>query len=166
MKYVSCFVWMVMSLSVIMFGCSSSKGLKKEEKLAREAALREAIENRSFVVEVDKALPMGGSSRMLTSPYSLTIKGDTVRSYLPYFGRAYSVPYGGGEGLIFNSTITDYKSSFEKNDKSIIEFKTRSKEDHLTYRVIIFMNGSASIDVISGNRQPISFNGKAYPPKE
>jgi hypothetical protein len=32
-------------LSIIMTGCSPAKGLTAEEKAAKEAALREAIEN-------------------------------------------------------------------------------------------------------------------------
>ena len=165
MRVKNYFTWAVLLLSLIITGCSTSKGLTKEEKIAIETALREAIENRTFVVEVNQALPMGGNMRILTSPYSLTVNGDEVKSHLPFFGRAYNAPYGGGEGLIFESTITDYQLSFDKKGKALIEFKTKSKEDQLAYRVNIFTNGSASIDVTSVNRQSISFAGKASPPK-
>jgi len=158
--------WTCLFLSVIMSGCSASKSSQKEEKAANEVVLREAIEKRAYIVEVDRAIPMSGSSRMLTSPYSLEVNGEEVKSHLPFFGRAYSVPYGGGDGLIFDSVITDYQLSFEKKGKYLIEFKTKSKEDRLVYRIHIFPNGSASIDVTSDNRQQISFNGKAYPKKE
>ena len=42
---------------------------------------------------------MKGGSKHLTSDYSLEIRNDSVYSYLPYFGVAYNVPYGGGKGL-------------------------------------------------------------------
>ena len=161
MKLKSYFVWLGLFLSVVMSGCTASKQVTKEEKIANEIKLRNAIEARSFIVEVNKAIPMSGSARTLTSTYSLTVNGDEVKSYLPYFGRAYSVPYGGGEGLIFESTITDYQITFNKKGMAEITFKTRTKEDLFTYRVQIFMNGSASVHVSSNNRQPISFNGKA-----
>ena len=157
------FVWTFLLLSVIMSGCAASKG---SQKAADEAALHEAIEKRAYVVEVDKALPMSGSMLILTSPYSLEVNGEEVKSYLPFFGRAYSVPYGGGGGLVFDSVITDYQLSYEKKGMTLIEFKTKSKEDRLVYRIHIFPNGSVSIDVTSGNRQKISFNGKAYPIKD
>jgi hypothetical protein len=156
-------IWTGLLLAAILSGCSASKGVSKEEKAAQEAVLRTAIENRTFVVEVDRALPMTGNVRALTSLYSLEINGDTVKSHLPFFGRAYSVPYGGGEGLIFESSITDYQSSFDKKGKAAIEFKTKSKEDRLDYRIYIYTNGTASIDVTSVNRQHISFTGNAYP---
>ena len=53
------------------------------------------IENGRFTIEVDRALPMGGRTVHLTTPYSLEMRGDSAISYLPYFGRAYSLPYGG-----------------------------------------------------------------------
>jgi hypothetical protein len=163
MKVTNYFVLLGLVLAVLLSGCSASKGLTTEEKIAGEATLREAIENRTFTVEVDRAMPMSGSSRMLTSLYSLEINGDEVKSHLPYFGRAYSVPYGGGDGLIFESTVTDYQSTFDKKGKAVIEFNTKSKEDNCVFRIHIFANGSSSVNVSSTNRQSISFSGKAYP---
>ena len=160
MKTNSYFLLLGLFLFVVLSGCSSSK-LTKEEQVANEMKLRNAIEARSFVIEVDRMLPMSGSSRTLTSSYSLTIDGEKVKSYLPYFGRAYSIPYGGGEGLIFQSTITDYQHTFDKKGVANIEFRTKTNEDLYTYRVQIFVNGSSSIQVSSNNRQAISFSGKA-----
>jgi len=156
-------VWMGLFSVMLLSGCASSKQTAKEEKVEKEAKLLEAIENRTFIVEVDRALPTNGSSRILTSPYSLTINGDAVKSHLPFFGRAYSVPYGGGDGLMFDSTLTDYQFTFDKKGMAIIDFKTRTKEDQFTYRVQIFKNGSSSIHVTSNNRQPISFTGQCNP---
>ena len=163
MKFKSYLVWLGLFLSVMMSGCTASKQATNEEKVANEIKLRNAIEARSFIVEVDKAMPMSGSMRTLTSPYSLTINGEEIKSHLPYFGRAYTVPYGGGEGLIFESTITDYQLTFDKKNMANIEFKTKTNEDLYTYRIQIFTNGSSSIHVSSNNRQPISFSGKATP---
>jgi hypothetical protein len=148
-------------LSIVLFGCSSAKGLTKEEKAAKEALLKQAVEKREFVVKVDRMLPLNGRSQVLTSPYSLEISGDRVKSYLPYFGRAYSVPYGGGEGLSFESAITDYTSAVDSKGKTTVEFQARTKEDRHSFRIEIFPGGSASINVTSVNRQAISFRGSA-----
>ena len=61
--------------------------------------VREIVDSGRIKIDVDRAVPMAGRSVNLTSPYSLEIHGDSILSYLPYFGRAYSAPYGGGEGL-------------------------------------------------------------------
>ena len=75
---------------LIISGCSSSRGLMKDEKAAKEVALHEAIEKREFRIDVNRMNPMGGGSRTLTSSYSLEIKGDEVKSHLPFveIGRA------------------------------------------------------------------------------
>jgi hypothetical protein len=153
-------------LSIIMPGCSSAKSLTKEEKVAKEAILREAIENRAFYVDVDRMLPMNGRSRSLTSPYSLEIRGDWMMSYLPYYGRAYSVPYGGGDGLNFESTITAYNASFDDKGRAVVEFETKTKEGLFVFRLEIFPNGSTSVHVTSENRQAISFHGMAMDKKD
>jgi hypothetical protein len=106
-------------------------------------------------------LPMNGRSQTLTSPYSLEIKDDRVKSHLPYYGRAYSIPYGGGEGLNFEAEITGYKLSFDTKGKAVVEFETKTKEDQHGFRLEIFPNGSTSIHVTPVNRQAISFHGTA-----
>jgi len=148
-------------LSILLSGCSSMKGLNAEDKNVKEVALREAIEKREFIIDVDHMMPTGGRSRALTSSYSLEISGEDVKSHLPYAGRAYSIPYGGGEGLIFNSKITEYVSSVKAKGKTVIEFRTRTKEDQFVYRIEIYPNGSATVHVRPNNRQAISFSGKA-----
>ena len=80
----SYFVWLGLFLFVMMFGCTASKQMTKEEKSANEIKLRNAIETHSFKIEVDKAFPMGESARVLTSAYSLTINGDKVNSIFPF----------------------------------------------------------------------------------
>jgi len=162
MKFTHFFIWIGLGMAVALLGCSATKGLQKEENSVKETTLREAIEHRAFIIEVDRAFPMGGNSRMLTSLYSLEIRGDSVKSYLPYFGRAYSVPYGGGDGLIFNAVVADYQSTIDKKGKAEITFKTNSKEDLFTYRITISSFGTASIQVTSNNRQLISYSGKTY----
>ncbi|MDR2148434.1 MAG: DUF4251 domain-containing protein [Tannerella sp.] len=146
--------------AISLIGCSSLK-MTKEEKAAQEAALRSAIEQRAYIIDVNRMIPMKGGSKTLTSPYSLEIKGDTINSYLPYFGEAYNIPYGGGKGLNFRATITGYNQLFDSKGKAIIEVETKNEEDRYLYSIEIFPGGSTSISVRSYNRQPISFYGTA-----
>ena len=166
MKEKNFLIWLWLFLTITTSGCSLSKELTRDKKSANEALLLEAIDKRSFVVEVDRAHPLTGESRMLTTLYSLEVNGEKVKSHLPYFGRAYSVPYGGGDGLIFESVITDYQSSTKKKGETVLSFKAKTKEDHFVYRVYLSPSGTASIDITSIHRHPISFTGKAYPKKE
>lgn len=142
--------------------CGQNKKALKEE---REQAVKKVIESEAYTIDVQTAFPRRGKMITLTSPYSIEIRNDSVFSYLPYYGRAYSVPYGGGDGLIFNAPISQYKMVSNKRGAIKVEFITRSKEDRLRYYLTIFLNGSASIDVIMVNRDGISFSGDVKLPE-
>jgi hypothetical protein len=153
-------------LAMVYFASCSSLKITSEEKAAKEAALRSAIEKREYIIDVNKMIPMKSSSKTLTSLYSIEIKRDTIISYLPYFGEAYNIPYGGGKGLNFTATITAYNQMFDHKGKAIIELDTKNEEDRYHYFIEIFLNGSSFISVRSYNRQSISFHGHVREIKE
>lgn len=101
-----------------MFAMQSATAQSRSEKKAQtERNVREAINADHYKINVDYMQPMKGRSRALTSDYSIEIRNDSVFSYLPYFGVAYNVPYGGGKGLIFNAPITGYRKESLKKEK-------------------------------------------------
>ena len=131
--------------------------VKKEQK--KEAVMK-LIESENYKIDVNTAMPMRGRSIPLTSSYSLTIRNDSVISYLPYYGRAYSIPYGGGDGLNFKAILKEYNVEMDKKGNAVIKFVARNPEDRYEFRAKVFPNGSASIDVNMQNRQSISFQGE------
>ena len=152
---------------VLFFGGQSLYSQNKKERKEQKAKeIKEMIENGRFTIEVDRALPMGGRTVHLTTPYSLEMRGDSAISYLPYFGRAYSLPYGGGDGMRFEESITDYQSTFDKKGTARIKFVARTKEDTFRFDVQVFSNGSAIISVTPTNRQNITYQGELAPKKE
>lgn len=133
---------------------------KKEKKQRTEQAVRQAVEAKNYKIDVDRVMPMKGGSRHLTSNYSVEIKNDSIYSYLPYFGVAYSVPYGGGKGLNFNAPISEYTTEYNKKGNAKINLKLRNEEDSYIYNITIFPDGTSSIQITPTNRQSISFSGK------
>ncbi|WP_300700602.1 DUF4251 domain-containing protein [Bacteroides sp.] len=132
---------------------------RNEKKAQIERAVKEAIDSQTYKINVDRMQPMRGGSRTLTTNYSLQVRNDSVYSYLPYFGVAYNVPYGGGKGLVFSEPITGYKTKELKKGKTQIDFKTRSEGDNYEYSLTIYPNGSTTIHVQASNRQSISYTG-------
>lgn len=132
---------------------------RNEKKAQVERAVKEAIDSQTYKINVDRMQPMRGGSRTLTTNYSLQVRNDSVYSYLPYFGVAYNVPYGGGKGLVFSEPITEYKTKELKKGKMQIDFKTRSEGDNYEYSLTIYPNGSTTIHVQASNRQSISYTG-------
>lgn len=133
---------------------------KAEKKERQKVEIREAVEKSQWLIDIERALPMGSKSINLSSFFTLEMKGDSVYSHLPYYGRAYSVPYGGGDGLRFKEPMTDYKCVFDKKGNAEMDFRVKTSEDVFTFNVKIFTNGSAMINVSPVNRQSISYTGK------
>lgn len=151
----------------LMFGYStladaqSNKKLSKTEKCQKQAAdVKDSIACRHFTIDVNMAYPQSHSAVNLNTTYSLRLIGDSVVSYLPYYGRAYSVPYGGGNALNFSGKAKNYIVSYPKKDMTRILFNVTNEEDSYKFTLEIFDNGSSTIDVISNNREPISFSGQ------
>ena len=101
----------------------------------------------------------------LTSVYSVIVRNDSVFSQLPYFGRAYSIPYGGGQGLMLKASIDKYNMVMGKRGAAKINFTARNSEDQFKFRITIYSNGSSSIDVDMQNRESISFSGDLILPE-
>jgi hypothetical protein len=84
---------------------------------------------------------------------------DSIVTYLPYFGRAYSAPVNLSQGGI-QFTSTDFNYTIESKRKEwIIVIKPRESIDVRELTLRVFKNGSASLMVNSNNRQSISYNG-------
>lgn len=133
---------------------------RSERKAFIEREVKEAVNSKQYKINVNHMLPMKGRSRSLTSNYSVEVRNDSVFSYLPYFGEAYNVPYGGGKGLIFNAPISQYQTKHLKKGKVQINFKVNNEEDKYGYNLTIYPNGSTSIHIQPTNRQAISFMGE------
>ena len=137
---------------------AGSLSLKAQEK--DPAELKKMIESKNFIFKAQTAFPQSGNSRMLTSEYDLTVSGDKVISYLPYFGRAYTAPANSAEGGIkFTSTDFSYEMKQDKKGwQVIINPKDASGVQQLD--LDISENGYATLRVNNTNRQGISFYGR------
>lgn len=138
---------------------------REERKELKEQTVKEKIESENYRIDINTAYPRRGRMIPLTSIYSVTIRNDSVFSQLPYFGRAYSIPYGGGQGLMFNAPIDQYTMAMGKRRAAKINFTAKSPEDQFRFRITIYSNGSSSIDVDMQNRESISFSGDLILPE-
>src|SRR3546814_9879596 len=87
----------------------------REQKQEKAEAVQKMVRDADFMFNAQIALPMSGNSRHLTSAYHITVSGDTLVSYLPYFGRAYRAPADlTGGGIDFKSTDFEYTRSEER----------------------------------------------------
>lgn len=130
---------------------------KAQEKDSAE--IRKAIESQNYVFKAQQVYPQNGNVRILTSDYDLAVSGDTIISYLPFFGRAYVAPINPSDGGIkFSSTDFTYKMKNNRNRWEVM-IKPKDASEVQEMHLEIFDNGNATLRVISTNRQNISFNG-------
>lgn len=132
----------------------------------KESTIKDIVEAKEFVFHAQTALPFSGSSRQLTSEYDLKVSKNSIVSFLPFFGRAYSLPYGGRDGG-FNFTSKEFEYSAEGRKKGgwDITIKPRDVTDFREFLLTLSENGYGTLHVISDNRQSISFTGYITPVK-
>jgi hypothetical protein len=127
---------------------------------------KEIIEAKQFVFKAQTAIPSNGSTVQLTSPYDLRLLNDSVVAYLPYYGRAYNVSYGSEGGIKFTSTQFQYKIKSRKKGGWDVTITPKDAADVRQLFLTIFSNGSASLQVLSNDRQPINFQGSVIANKD
>lgn len=154
-------------LFIVFFACSTVGMLSgcatSEERAARAAEqaakVKAALAERHYKINVSRMYPMKGGAKSVSYGYGVEVRNDSLISYLPYFGRAYDVPYGGGKGLSFSERIGSYQESQAKSDQRLIKIDVKNDEDTYLYTIKVFDNGSSSIDVQSRKRESISYSG-------
>ena len=103
-----------------MMACAASR--TTEEQRRQELALtaqsvRKALDDRYYTIDMTHIRPRRVPTRYLNGGYYLHISGDSIYSCLPYVGRAYNVPYGGGDGLDFDGVVQQYRESRSTDGK-------------------------------------------------
>ena len=138
---------------------SSETREEKAARVAREAQMvRQGVETGDFRIDIDRMYPLRGTSKLVTS-YSVTVKDGVLISHLPFIGQAWRVPYGGGHALNFDAPIGNYTVVQTRDGGYEIRIYVKTDEDEHLYRITLFDNGRASLDVQSGNRDRISYSG-------
>ena len=148
-------------MMVLLSSCGSTNSLTKAEREAAMAQqVQDALDARHYTIAVDWMKPLGGVPRQVNSDYELKVNGEELDCYLPYIGRAYRLPYGGGKGLNFKAQIQNYSIQQLTSNRSQIEFTVRNDEDVYRFRIDVFDNGKSIIDIMAQDRDAISFDGE------
>lgn len=162
---------------IMTLSCKSSKTNVTDAQIK---ALEILVENKSYTIESDWANPRvtyamqqvlnsgilqpGSSSSAISligNSNFLTISGDSITSYLPYFGeRQMNVAYGGGDSAIqFKGLLENYLVKKGKNNSYNISFNAKSKSENFQVNITLFPNLKSDMNLIGNGRFPISYNG-------
>lgn len=165
----------VIALTLLFFSFSNGTAQEKSKKQIKEEARSEKqkqvsilVDSKEFVFYPSSVTPQGGRNITLSDvSYAMEFHPDLIKSYLPFFGRAYSgVGYGGENGMEFDGKPTVF--TIEKTKKaSIIKVNVRGQHDSFSIMLSVYSEGNAYLSVNSNNRSAISYDGeiKAIPKK-
>lgn len=175
MKYYLLF-FALFSLSIL--SCGSSKSTATDGELK---ALTDLVNNRSFSIVSEWAYPTtsramqrasqllgpgnnnGGSISLVGNTNFLTISGDSITSFLPYFGeRQMGGAYGGADSAIeFEGVMENYKAVKNKKDGYDISFVAKSNSENFAVNITLFPNLNADISLNGSSRSFIRYSGTA-----
>lgn len=120
-----------------------------------------AIAERHWRIDINTMSTMRYGSRTVTPDFYLELRGDTLRSYLPYLGQAQvSTTLAPAIGLNFEEVVMRYWLNKPKSKKYVqLYIDARTREDTYHFVIDVYDDGKAFIRVRSQNRDPISFDG-------
>ena len=165
MKYTT-YLLALVTLSALPVAHINAQDSKQDKQAAKEAAIKSLVDSQSYVFVAQSALPLSGRVRQLTSDYDLRVSKSSITSYLPYFGRAYQAPIDPTQGGIqFTSKDFEYTATQGKKGGWDVRIKPKDYKDVQQMNLNISASGYGTLQVLSTNRQPISFNGYIKAPK-
>lgn len=143
----------------------SKKELKAERDLQKQKEIEALIDSKNFVFEAQKANPQGGRFVILDyNTYFVKFNLEKTTCDLPFFGRAFNVPYGGDGGMKFEGIPENIKVEKKKKSYSV-RASVKGKDDNYDMVFSIFFNGSTTLSINSTNRASISYDGIVSAPK-
>jgi hypothetical protein len=151
---------LLLLILVSAFGSFAMAQDENKDRSGQDVEVKALVDAKRFTFKAQSVHPQRGRIVQLNSEYDLKVSGDTVRSYLPYFGRAYSAPIDGrGGGIDFTSKDFEYSEKARRKGGWDITIKPKDVSDVREMNLVVFENGKASLRVTSNNREPISYNG-------
>jgi hypothetical protein len=155
-------LWSLLLLTAFQFGYAQPAKNEKQrtEAAAKAQEIRELVQSGDFIFEAQRMMPMRGGIMQLMGGYDLRVSQNEVRSFLPYFGRLYTMPMTPSDGpLRFESRQFNYKVTEKAKDRWEVEIAPKDVSSIQRMTLTIYDNGNANLQVLTNNRQPISFDG-------
>ena len=156
MKAISLLVLVTLLLGLAGFQQES----KKEKKARQQLEMAQLIESGRFRFVARSANSDLGNFNQLTSNYDMTFDSLCIKAFLPYFGQAYSVPYGGSGGVKFDLTAEKIDRIWSERRKLYtISTKVADSDDSYSIQLTAGLSGFADLKINFRNRRWISYTG-------
>ena len=126
MKHTKHFSLLIITCFLLSIFSQSAMAQKNKKSDTQKMAFKNMVDSQHFVFQAQSVTPLRGNFRNLTSLYDVRVTKDSLISYLPYFGQAYTVPIDQTKSsLDFTSTRFSYSVSPHKKDGWNITIKPK-----------------------------------------
>ena len=134
---------------------------KKEVKARQRLEMAQLIQNGHFRFVARSANSDLGNFNNLTSNYDMVFDSLKIKAYLPYYGRAYSVPYGSTNGGVKFDLTADKMICNYNERKKMYTISAELKDSNDTYTIFLNagLDGYADLKINFINRQWINYYG-------
>lgn len=186
-------IFLLSTVFMFLMGCGSNKTFTEQDSRAYQS-LQDMVALKSFEIVSNTAMPIASASYnrianssilgpgnnagnidITSNSNKVTVKGDSVQGYLPFFGdQNFGGDYGGTNGGIqFDGIPENYK--VVNNDKKHaveVSFKiddSKRSNENYDITLTLYPNDRTYIRVASTSRSSIEYNGfvsKVEEPKE
>ena len=163
----------LLALMAFLTACTASQSVS-EQKRAEKAeqvstVVQNALNSRHFTLNVNNMYPVSASSKYVGGEFFLEIKGDTLRSYLPYFGAVYHSSYNMGNALDFEQKMESFQQVRKKKNCTTIYISVRTAEDssntHSTSSTMVVLICMYCRSIASLSPTMANSNSKYFPRK-
>jgi hypothetical protein len=144
-------------LLLLLIGVAA--GINSGAQETNSTNLKTILSGKNFVFKAQSAWPLQGTVVQLTAGYDMRVLQDSINTYLPYYGRAFTAAYTGEGGINFTSKKFDYKLKEKQKGGWELTIKPADTRDIIEMNYSVSINGYATLQVISNNRQAISYYG-------
>jgi len=119
------------------------------------------LKEQDFTFTAQAYATASSEKKQMTDPYSFKVGIDSIEGILPYYGQSYTAQINLTDGSIkFN--ILKYKYEFMEKKKGRYQVAIKPEDKNTTiqsFYLTIFTDGTGQVDVLSRNREPMTFYG-------
>ena len=161
LKHNSIKTFLVLTAAIISINTADAQTPKKDKDSEKTTEVENILKDNKFMFVAESMNPMGGRTMFLNSTYDVRITPEKVQSDLPYFGRAYVAPIDPTRSALqFTSNEYEYITKRTRKNGWDITIQPKDTREVRQMTLSISSNGNAYLQVLSNNRQPISFSGR------
>ena len=146
-------------LVVVLAGILTLSAQNRKEQ--RAEVVRNIISSKNYKINVDTYMPPFEEYIELDYPEnSIEIKNDSVFSDL-FFVEESDISYSGrGNELRFQVPLKKYTMDIDRKGNTHINFSVRTKVDKFNFKIVVYSDGRAIVNVFMQHYQSVSFLGE------